>query len=181
MICPNCDIEMNKGICLKCGYMENGNYIEQYKKEDRNTDIRIYNEDFDEMNTNQKKYLNFLLGPFYFSYRNHTITGFIIGIIAFIILYFEITLTNALTGIGSIFNLIAFFNITFYIIINRVLYMGFSNVICLTVDKYKIKKIKRKNNNYIDKLVKHKSRSLTQVIIHILLYIILISIIIKFN
>ena len=121
MKCPKCNVEMDKGICIKCGYMENGNYIEQFKKDDRNTNIRIYNEDFDEMNTNQKKYLNFLLGPFYFSYRNHLITGFIIGIIAYMIYSFEVKLTNALTSIGSIYTLIAFINVILYILINRIL------------------------------------------------------------
>lgn len=180
MKCPNCNIEMDKGICLKCGYMENGNYIEQFKKEDKNTEIRIYNEDYDEMNTNQKKYLNFLLGPFYFSYRNHLITGFLTGIIAFLILYFEIILTQALTTIGSIFTLVAFLNITIYVIINRIFYMGFSNVICLAIDKHKIKKIKKKEN-YMDILVNHKSRSIAKIIIQVLLYIMLITIIIKIN
>ena len=31
MICPKCNIELEKGICLKCGYMENGEQIEQIK------------------------------------------------------------------------------------------------------------------------------------------------------
>lgn len=167
---------MKDKFCIKCGYMENGNYIEQFKKEEKYTDIRIYNENFDEMNTNQKRYLNFLLGPFYFSYRNHIITGFIIGIIEFLIYIFEMILTSALTSIGNIFTLIAFFNIIFYIVINRILYMGFSNAICLFIDKHKIMKIKRKNNNYIDKLIKHKSTSIIFILMHILLYAILIGI-----
>ena len=53
MKCPNCNIELEKGICLKCGYMENGNTIEQFKDTNQHTNVRLYNEDYDEMNTNQ--------------------------------------------------------------------------------------------------------------------------------
>lgn len=176
MRCPNCNIKMENNICIKCGYMENGNYIEKYKKDDKYTDIKIYNDSFDEMNTNQKKWLNFILGSFYFSYRNHIMSGTIIGIIAYLVFYFEMTLTSAFRSIGNIFNLIAFINITFYIVINRTLYMGFSNVICLKLDKHKIKKIKNKNENYIEKLASHKSKSIVYIFVQILIYIILISV-----
>ena len=177
MKCPNCNIELERNICIKCGYMENGNYIEKFKKEDKYTDIRIYNEAFDEMNLNLKKWKNFILGPFYFSYRNHIITGTIIGIIAFLIFLFEIYLTNSLNFIGNIYSLIAFFNVVFYITINRILYMGFSNVICLAIDKKKINKIKEKNKNYIEKLVNHKSTGIAYILIQILIYAIIIGII----
>ena len=176
MNCPNCNIEMNKGICLKCGYMENGNYIERFKKDDRNTDIRIYNEDYDEMNMNSKKIINLILGPLYFSYRNHLITGIIVSGLSLAILYFEILLTQSLLSLGNIFTLIAFFNTTFYILINRILYMGFSNSICLKLDRNRINKLKGKPN-YMDLLVNHKNKSIAKIIINILIYIVIISII----
>ena len=94
MICPRCNIELDKGICLKCGYMDNGEQIEQFKKESKYDNIRIYNEEFDEMNTNQKRYLNLILGPLYFSYRNHLLIGTIISIISLFILKLELKLTN---------------------------------------------------------------------------------------
>ena len=83
MVCPKCNINLDRGICLKCGYMENGEQIEQYKPNDKYTDIRIYNEDFETMNQNQKKYINLIMGPLYFSYRNHILAGTIISIISF--------------------------------------------------------------------------------------------------
>ena len=175
MICPRCNIELDKGICLKCGYMDNGEQIEQFKKESKYDNIRIYNEEFDEMNTNQKRYLNLILGPLYFSYRNHLLIGTIISIISLVILKLELKLTNYLLNIGSLCTLLAFFNATFYIFINRVLYMSFSNVICIKLDNIKIK-IKKLNKNYIEKLVRHKSKSILSLILQIIIIIEIIMI-----
>lgn len=170
MKCPKCNIDLEKGVCLKCGYMENGNKIERFKKTEKYTDIRIYNEDFDKMNTNNNKFINFIMGPFYFSYRNHLITGLIITIISLTILAFEIRLTSELLSIGSVFTLLSFFNTIGYVTINRVLYMAFSNVICIKLDNMKIEKLKQKEN-YIDKLTNHKSKNIIALIINIIISI----------
>lgn len=168
MKCPNCNIELDKGICLKCGYMENGNKIERLKKSDKYTDIKIYNEDFDKMNSNQTKFLNFIMGPFYFSYRNHLIIGLLITILSLTILAFEIRLTESLQTIGSVFTLVSFFNTIFYITTNRVLYMAFSNVICIKLDNIKIEKLKQENN-YMDKIVNHKNKNILYLILNIII------------
>lgn len=178
MKCPKCNLELNKGICLKCGYMENGFNIKRNKENNKYKDERIYNEDFDIMNQNTTKLLNLLLGPFYFSYRNHLFTGILICTIDLLILIFEINLQNALTSLGNIYNLFAFFNIVFYPIINRMLYMGFSNIICLKLDKIKINKIQKKENS-TQILEKHKSRSLAKLIINILIYAITFILLMK--
>lgn len=174
MICPKCNVEMERGICIKCGYMENGNTIEQFKDTDQHTDIRLYNEDFDQMNTNQKKLMNFIMGSYYFSYRGHLIMGLISTIIAFTVLLFEIKLTNAILALGNISLLMNFLNLTLYIIINRIIYMSFSNPICIEIDKCKSKKIKDTN-----KLVNHKCRNILYLIIHVLLSVIPLILIIK--
>lgn len=174
MKCPNCNIELEKGICLKCGYMENGNTIEQFKDTNQHTNVRLYNEDYDEMNTNQNKCLNLIMGSYYFSYRGHLITGLISTIIASLILFLELKITNALGQLGSEIMLVIFINATFYIIINRIIYMSFSDPICIEIDKCKSKKIKDTN-----KLVNHKCRNILYLIIHILLSIIPMILIIK--
>ena len=179
MKCPRCNIELDKGICLKCGYMENGEQIERFKKEDKYTEIRIYNDEFESMNHNEKKYLNLLLGPLYFSYRNHLLIGTIISILSYIIFMFEMKLTDAFLSIGTLCTLLAVINITFYIVINRVLYMTFSNAICIELDKIKIKAIKKHNENYIDKLVTHKSKSIISLLVQILIYILVAIFILK--
>lgn len=173
MVCPKCNINLDRGICLKCGYMENGEQIEQYKPNDKYTDIRIYNEDFETMNQNQKKYINLIMGPLYFSYRNHILAGTIISIISFLILYIEIKITDYILSIGILSTLLYFLNTTTYILINRILYMSFSNVICIKLDNAKIKKIKKQNKNYIEILSKHKSKSIISLLIQIFFYIII--------
>ena len=175
MKCPNCNIEMNNGICLKCGYMSNGNYIEQYKKTDKYTAIRMYNEDYDIMNYNSSKLLTFFLGPFYFSYRNHLLIGFLISIIDLLMFLLYININDSLNYLGSIFSVFAYFNTVFYPIINRAFYIGFSNTICIFIDKCMVKKLMLKSN-YIDKLIKHKSKSFLKLFIHILLFIVVIII-----
>lgn len=147
--------------------MENGNTIEQFKDSDQHTNVRLYNEDYDEMNTNQNKCLNLIMGSYYFSYRGHLITGLISTIIASLILFLELKITNALGQLGSEIMLVIFLNATFYIIVNRIIYMSFSDPICIEIDKCKSKKIKDTN-----KLVNHKCRNLLYLIIHILLSVI---------
>lgn len=154
--------------------MENGNTIEQFKDSDQHTNVRLYNEDYDEMNTNQNKCLNLIMGSYYFSYRGHLITGLISTIIASLILFLELKITNALGQLGSEIMLVIFLNATFYIIINRIIYMSFSDPICIEIDKCKSKKIKDTN-----KLVNHKCRNLLYLIIHILLSVIPIILILK--
>lgn len=68
---PRCNVELENGICLKCGFIETGQQIEKFKTNEKYTDIRIYNDDFEQMNMNENKIANFLLGPLYFSFRNH--------------------------------------------------------------------------------------------------------------
>ena len=68
--------------------------------------------------------------------------------------------------------LVAFFLTVFYPIVNRVLYMGFSNPICIKLDGIGIKKLE-KHDNYMDLLVNHKCRSFGKLVIHILLYVVL--------
>ncbi len=174
MKCPNCNVEMEKGICLKCGYMENGNTIEQFKDSNQHTEVRLYNEDFDQMNTNETKLLNFIMGSYYFSYRGHFIMGLISSIIALTILFFELKLTRALSQFGSATLIITFLNTIFYITINRVIYMSFSNPICIEIDKCKAKKIKN-----TEKLVNHKCRNCIYLLIHLLITLIPIIFIIN--
>ena len=179
MLCPRCNIELENGICLKCGFAESGENIERFKKNDKYTDIRLYNDDFEEMNTNQYKIINFFMGPLYFSFRNHLIVGTIISLLAFLVLKFEIALTNYFLSIGTLCTLLAFFNVTFYAVINRALYMAFSNSICIALDKIKIKRIKSKYEDPIPVLVNHNSKSILTLLIQILIYIITAVFILK--
>ena len=48
--------------------------------------------------------------------------------------------------------------------------MAFSNVICIKLDNKKIEKLKQ-NNNYIEKLTNHKSKTFLNLIINIIIAI----------
>ena len=170
MICPKCNVEMEKGICIRCGYMENGNTIEQFKDSNQHTEVRLYNEDYDQMNTNQNKFMNFIMG----SYRGHFVIGIISTTIAFTILFLELKITKALSQFGSVTLILTFLNTILYLVINRVIYMSFSNPICIELDKCKSKKIKDTN-----KLINHKCRNMMFLLIHILLSIMPLILIIK--
>ena len=171
MQCPRCNVELENGICLRCGYVEEGENIERFKGNDKYTDIRLYNYDFEEMNTNQNKILNLLMGPLYFSFRNHLITGTIVSVLAFLVLKLELKMTNYLLSIGTLCTLLAYINATFYIALNRLIYMAFSNPLCIALDNLKIKGIKRRHEDYLPKLVKHHSKSMLTLLIQILIYI----------
>lgn len=177
MLCPNCKSEMKEDFCIKCGYMNNGNFINQHESQDKYQDIKIYNKQFETMNRNQKKWLNLILGPFYFSYRSHILVGTIIGIIDFLIFILTASIISALISIGNIYCLFAYFIIVFYVLTNRIMYMTFSNYLCIKIDDIKIKKIKKHHQNYTKKLQKHKSSSIIYILINILIYIIPIVII----
>ena len=63
MKCPNCNIELEKGICLKCGYMENGNTIEQFKDDTEAFQVGIYTDKMrDIMKTYQTSQLSYTKG-----------------------------------------------------------------------------------------------------------------------
>ena len=111
--------------------------------------------------------------------RNHLLIGTIISILSYIIFMFEMKITDAFLSIGTLCTLLAVINITFYIVINRVLYMTFSNAICIELDKIKIKAIKKHNEKYIDKLVTHKSKSIISLLVQILIYILVAIFILK--
>ena len=174
MICPKCNVEMEKGICIRCGYMENGNTIEQFKDSNQHTEVRLYNEDYDQMNTNQNKFINFIMGSYYFSYRGHFVVGIISTIISFTILFLELKITKALSQFGSATLILILLNTVLYLVINRVIYMSFSNPICIELDKCKSKKIKDTN-----KLINHKCRNMMFLLIHILLSIMPLILIMK--
>ena len=80
-------------------------------------------------------------------------------------------MTNYLLSIGTLCTLLAYINATFYIVLNRLIYMAFSNPLCIALDNLKIKRIKRRNEDYVPKLVKHNTKSILTLLIQILIYI----------
>lgn len=170
MKCVKCGGIIKNDCCINCGYMTNGNYINKNKETDKFKDIRIYNDSFDVMYRNEKSYIVFLLGPLYISYRNHLFFGCLISLIDLLITNFMLT---KFSDICSFMNLASFLLSFTFIFIMRVLYVVFSNTICLKLDSIKIKRIKKKNKYYEEILKKHENISVFKLILNIMFYIIL--------
>lgn len=168
MICPRCNVEMKSYYCIRCGYMENGKKIGEYKFKSKYEDVRLYNMSFDEMYRNEKKFYPFLLGNFYFSYKNHLFTGFIFGIIDFIFFYSIATLSSVLLSNSLFINL----SLLTYVILNRLFYCTFANAICIEIDKYMVKRLNKKDKK--ESIAKHKDKKITNIFLNVLLYILII-------
>lgn len=165
MKCPKCEIELINGCCLRCGYLPNGNQIKyNYETIDKFKEQKLFNKNFDTMYRNEKLYINFILGPLYFSYRGHFILGTISVFIDFLLFWL----------VGNIAAMFSFFPIIMcvYMAINRIIYSGFSNVICLLIDNIRIKSIKKRcKDNYLEKLKDYKHKKI-YLLLTILFYLI---------
>ena len=168
MNCIKCNGKIVDGCCIKCGYLDSGNQIENIQI-DKNEDLKLFNKDFDIIIQNKNLLLVFILGPLYFSYRGYFFLGTILGIIDYLIFYYSMNLFNILVIIfgGFQISMICFF-------INRLIYIIFSNYLCVLIDKFKIKKLKKKyKENYKDKLKEYKHNKY-YLLITLLIYFILI-------
>lgn len=169
MICPRCNSKIYKDCCLKCGYLVNGNQITTDEKNiNKFEDQKLINSKFDDMYRNKKMYINFILGPLYFSFRGHLVLGILCCILHYInIMYIPVLFSN-------VFFIPSTLIIYLYIFLSRIMYCTFANTICISIDNLKINHYKRTyKNNYKNKLSKYKYRSL-YLIINILLIILFV-------
>lgn len=166
MKCPKCNSEIMDGCCIKCGYLLNGNQIEE-KDADKFKEQKIFNKDFDKINRNKNLLLVWILGPLYFSYRGYFLMGTILGIIDYFVFYWfmNIITLNLFGNTPLVF---------LFLLVDRLIYVVFANYICLLIDKIKIKLImKTYKDNYIDKLRKYKHKKI-YLLFTIVIYIVLI-------
>ena len=174
MKCPKCKSKMIDGVCIKCGYMKNGesvNITYDYQK----SDLELYEKDYDKMIHNKGLLKPYLLGCLYIGYKGHLITGVLLSFIELIAFYyvyrfFEAFAFNYQMIFGFIMTLILWIFI-------RLILSGVLNSFILYLDKKSIEQI-RKNNpkNYKAILVNHNSsRSfllLMNIVICIFLFVI---------
>lgn len=174
MICPKCQRELKDGCCLKCGYMDNGNSIDLIKKEENKfEDMQLFNNDFDKMYRNENSIFPLIFGSYYLSYRGYLILGTLLGILD---PFLCILIGNKLRS--PYFQFTGHYSMIFYIILTRILYGTTFNALCITLDKIKIKWLKKiYKDKYKERLIKHKSR-LFYVFLNFLIYAIIITIII---
>jgi len=169
--CPKCSGIMVKDCCIKCGYMSNGNVAGSYIPIDNYKDLKIYDNNFDEMYRNENTIVIFLLGPLNFSYRNHPFIGGILSVVH-ILLFFKVSeFLNPVSKINYFTYLL--FHL-FYLLIIRVLYCVFVNRIILKIDMMKIKmikKISKSKEEYYAKLNNHNDKSIGSVVLSLLISI----------
>lgn len=168
MKCIKCGSKVFDNCCIGCGYMTNGNYSNTNKEtvSYRYKDLKKYNSSFSEMFNNEKKFIPFILGPLYISYRNHLLFGCLISLIDFLIICLLLFFLDTSFALGLYTSLIISF------LIRGFIYSLFANSICLKTDEFEIKRLKNKN---IDN---HKSSSLFKMLLNLELYIVLFLIVI---
>lgn len=157
MKCPKCMSKMIDGVCIKCGYMENGSKV-RVNYDEKKTDLEIYEKDYDDMIHNKKIWKPYLLGTFYIGYKGHVIIGVLLSFIEVICFYYCYRL---LESFAYNFQFVFGFFFTFIIwIFIRLILAGVLNSFVLYLDKKSIEKIKQeKPNNYKTILFAHKSNS----------------------
>lgn len=170
MRCPNCNALMLNGCCVRCGTLENGNqsnneYVSKYD------DDRKYNDDFDMMYRNENWYTPFIIGNLYFSYRKHLLLGIIFGIIDFALFYF-LSYSYSKMNFANLY--LYYYIMFFFELLVRTLYSIISNSICLSLDKRKIKKLKKKNKF----LPTGDRKSILLAFLNIFIYIFIIAILV---
>lgn len=151
--CPKCNSNMINNCCVKCGYMSNGSVSGAFTLPDKNEDLKLYNKDFDKLNMNENKFFLFLFQSSYIAYQDHFLFSILISLIysiidIVIVLFYYFIFVIALGRINAALALLFPVMVLVHFFIKRVIYVMFANMICLKLDKLKIKKLKEKNDNY---------------------------------
>lgn len=142
MICPNCQIKMKNGICIRCGYMNNGNTV-NVKKDITINDLEKYlGNDYQKIYYNENSLVSFFLGPLYFFYLNYPLIAFLF-IILDMVTIFTVGYIVAFIPILGAFSPICMI-MTF--VFNRLIFSAINNMLYLSLLKHKIKRIKKREN-----------------------------------
>lgn len=177
MKCPHCHANMaDRDYCIRCGYMKNGRVIGEYNPVDKDSDLKAYQDHYEEMLWNTKLFKPFFLGCFYFSWNRHLFVGLVSGFIGLALYYLLMLLFVSFPLLDNIpLNEVqqasTFLLSVAAIIIIRTIYAAIANMICLSLDRKKISYMKKKYpEEYMKKLLKQKPRSFMQVLMHVMLY-----------
>ena len=157
MRCLKCSGKVIDGVCIKCGYMQNGKNV-SFNYDDKKTDLEIYEKDYDDMLHNRKLWKRYLLGTFYIGYKTHLLIGVILSFIELICFYFCFRFFSSFAfAFSNIFGLTFTFIIWIFM---RLILTSVLNPFILYLDKRDIKRIKKSySKNYKLILAYHKSSS----------------------
>lgn len=182
MNCPKCNAKIRNNCCVGCGYMTNGNYVRINSSTINHKDLRIYNDSFEEMTRNEKKFITFILGSFYFSYRNHFLIGILISTFDILFLCFIFEWFMDFFAPSDLLMLyLVYIYILLYIIINRIFYMTFANMVCLKLDELRLKRLKSKHKNYEELISRHEDKSIFKLLLNLIFCFVVLFAIILFT
>lgn len=176
MICPNCGKNnSNDDFCMFCGYLINGNFINNNHTRVR-SDLEIYLDDDYFVVTRNTNYIEtFILGPLYLCYKKKFLIGFILGIIDILLVYFYIyEITNFIRIMGIFPPVLIIITI---IIITRMFWVMVNNILYLRFIEKDIRKLKYRFKDKFINYIPEKRSSILLPIISIVLYIIIIILI----
>ncbi len=129
MNCPNCNSELFKGNCIKCGYFDKKHQLDKTVSPTILSDLQKYlKNDYQTVVANLNNKTTFLLGFLYLAYRGYP---FIASLLFTVDFYFIVSRTK---------NLIIIF------ILDRFIQAWILNYIYLYLVKRKIRKYKTKAN-----------------------------------
>ena len=139
MYCPNCGFGMDDNYCIHCGYLRNGNFIED-KQNDEPLLSYYFGSKFDYYYRNKNWFISGLLGPTYIFCHNHYVAGVILYILDLVITMFFLVFNHVflLTHAVKILNVC-------FIILNRYFWSIVNNVLYLKLTNRKLEKIKRRS------------------------------------
>ncbi len=173
MRCPKCGSVLQGKVCIKCGYMENGNYV-KYDYDNQKSDLELYEKNYNGALQNKNLMIPFLLGSLYVTYKGHFIIGFLLSFLEFGLF---VLVFNFFEMFAADFQLL--FALTLSIILwifVRFIMAGVLNSFVLFLDKKDIEKIKKKYKNYRDVLASHEVHGMFLVLMNILIYILIYGI-----
>lgn len=180
--CPKCNAVIYNDCCVGCGYMTNGNYIKVNSSATKFKDLRTYNNSFEEMTRNEKKFITFILGSFYFSYRNHFLIGILISTFDVLFSCFIIEWFMDFFAPSDLLMLyFVYVYILLYIIIKKLLYMTFANMVCLKLDELRLKHLKIKHKNYEEIISSHDDKSVFKLLLNLIFCFVVLFAIILFT
>lgn len=138
MKCPKCGMPLMKdkvhNFCPYCGYLDDGKQIKMIV-DPKETDLELLlGNDFHKITTNSTWLSCLLLGPLYFCLRGFLFLGVFLMPIEWLFWVFIISLGDVSVSIFLFFFAFCF---------TRLIFMTFSNMICIFFYERKIKKIKK--------------------------------------
>ncbi len=140
MICPKCKMKMNnEDYCFHCGYMSNGNVIEQ--KEVAPTMLELYfGEKYDKYMRNKNWLIAGILGPIYIFCQGHYIIGLLLIALDYFISLIFLVFNHALLY----YYVVLLLNFI-YIVFNRTIWATIGNMIYIKLLTKRLSKMKETN------------------------------------